>query len=268
MVKKIAVIGAGALSRIFCTQTQKLLSDDYRIVAVMARHFEHAERLTKDLNAKACTDLTELLAEKPDIVVEFAGREAIKDYAIDVLKNGSDLLIASIGALADDDFRHRLTDTAQGMNRKVYLPNGAIGALDLMQTFALMGDAEVTIGNTKAPRSLEGAPYLQGQSLPTDKKMVIFEGSVEDAINGFPKNVNVAVAAALASDTLREATVRITSDPLSSENIHRIVLKNKLMRAEVTIAGKPDPANPRSSTSTAWSVVALLKNLASPVSFY
>ena len=78
----------------------------------------------------------------------------------------------------------------------------------------------------------------------------------------------MAVAAALASGTLNEATVRITSDPLSSENIHRIVLKNKLMRAEVTIAGKPDPANPRSSTSTAWSVVALLKNLASPVSFY
>ena len=178
------------------------------------------------------------------------------------------MVIVSIGALADDDFRHRLTDTAQEMNRKVYLPNGAIGALDLMQTFALMGGAEVTIGNTKAPRSLEGAPYLKGQSLPTDKKTVIFEGTVGDAINGFPKNVNVAVAAAIASGTLNEATVRITSDPLSSENIHRIVLKNKFIRAELTIAGKPDPANPKSSTSTAWSVVALLKNLASPLSFY
>ena len=268
MVKKIAVIGAGALSRIFCTQTQKLLSDDYRIVAVMARHFEHAERLAKDLKAKACTDLSELFAEKPDIVVEFAGREAVKDYAIDVLKKGSDLVIASIGALADDEFRRHLTDTAREMNRKVYLPNGAIGALDLMQTFALMGGAEVTIGNTKAPRSLEGAPYLKGQSLPTDKKAVIFEGSVIDAINGFPKNVNVAVAAALASDTLNKATVQITSDPSSAENIHHIVLKNRLMRAEVTIAGKPDPANPKSSTSTAWSVIALLKNLIKPMQFF
>lgn len=268
MVKTIAVIGAGALSRIFCTQTQKLLSHDYRIVAVMARHIEHAENLAKDLNAKACTSLTELFDEKPDIVVEFAGRDAVKSYALDVLKKGSDLIIASIGALADDDFRKNLTDTARAEHRKVYLPNGAIGALDLMQTFALMGEAKVTIGNAKAPRSLEGAPYLKGQSLPTDKKAVIFEGSVHDAINGFPKNVNVAVAAALASDTLNEATVRITSDPLSTENIHHIVLKNDLMRAEVTIAGKPDPANPKSSTSTAWSVVALLKNLASPLSFY
>ena len=89
-----------------------------------------------------------------------------------------------------------------------------------------------------------------------------------DAINGFPKNVNVAVAAALASDRLQNATVQITSDPEATENIHHIVLKNQLMRAELTVAGKPDPANPKSSTSTAWSVVALLKNLASPISFF
>ena len=76
------------------------------------------------------------------------------------------------------------------------------------------------------------------------------------------------VAAALASGTLTDARVQITSDPDSTENIHRISLKNNLMRAELTVAGKPDPANPKSSTSTAWSVVALLKNLASPVQFF
>ena len=137
-----------------------------------------------------------------------------------------------------------------------------------MQTFALMGNAEVVIGNTKAPKSLEGAPYLKGKTLSADKKEVVFTGSVPDAINGFPKNVNVAVAAALASGTLTDARVQITSDPESTENIHHISLKNNLMRAELTVAGKPDPANPKSSTSTAWSVVALLKNLASPVQFF
>ena len=37
-MKTVAVIGAGALARIFCIQTQKLLADEYKIVAVMARH--------------------------------------------------------------------------------------------------------------------------------------------------------------------------------------------------------------------------------------
>lgn len=267
-MKTIAVIGAGALARIFCREVQNRLSDDYRIIAVMARNKEHAEALADQCAAFACTDIDELLAGFPDIVVEFAGREAVKTYALPVLEHGSDLVIASIGVMADDEFRASLFDQARQNGRKVYIPNGAIGALDIMQTFALMGEAEVTIGNTKAPRSLEGAPFLNGKTLPADHKEVIFTGSVSDAINGFPKNVNVAVAAALASDTLQSATVKITSDPHSEENIHHIVLKNKLMRAELTVAGKPDPANPKSSTSTAWSVVALLKNLVSPVQFF
>ena len=267
-MKTIAVSGPGALARIFCREVQNLLSEDYRIIAVMARNKDHAEALADQCSAFACTDINDLLAGFPDIVVEFAGRDAVKTYAQSVLAHGSDLVIASIGALADDQFRKSLFDFAREHGRKVYIPNGAIGALDLMQTFALMGEAEVTIGNTKAPRSLEGAPYLNGKTLPTERKEVIFTGSVPDAINAFPKNVNVAVAAALASDTLGSATVKITSDPQSEENIHHIVLKNKIMRAELTVAGKPDPANPKSSTSTAWSVVALLKNLASPVQFF
>ena len=157
-METIAVIGAGALARIFCREVQNLLSEDYRIIAVMARNKDHAEALADQCSAFACTDINDLLAGFPDIVVEFAGRDAVKTYAQSVLAHGSDLVIASIGALADDQFRKSLFDFAREHGRKVYIPNGAIGALDLMQTFALMGEAEVTIGNTKAPRSLEGAP--------------------------------------------------------------------------------------------------------------
>lgn len=267
-MKTIAVIGAGALSHIFCTQVQKLLADEYRIIAVMAKHKEHADELANNLGVFSCSSIEELLGGFPDIVVEFAGREAVKEYATTVLNHGSDIVIASIGALADEAFCTKLTECASKSHRKVYLPNGAIGALDLMQTFASIGDAQVTIGNTKSPKSLEGAPYLKGRSLSPEKKEVIFKGSVSDAINGFPKNVNVAVAASLASNTLHSASVEITSDPQATENIHHIILKNDLMRAELTVAGKPDPANPKSSTSAAWSVVALLKNLASPIQFF
>ena len=40
------------------------------------------------------------------------------------------------------------------------------------------------------------------------------------------------------------------------------------MHAELSIASKPDPANPKSSTSAAWSVIALLRNLVSDVVFF
>ena len=84
-MKTVAVIGAGALAHIFCRETQRLLYDDYRIVAVMARHEEHANELADSLDADACTTLDDLLSGFPDIVVEFAGREVAKEYAQRVL---------------------------------------------------------------------------------------------------------------------------------------------------------------------------------------
>ena len=97
---------------------------------------------------------------------------------------------------------------------------------------------------------------------------VVFEGGVADAIAGFPKNVNVAVAASLAAGVGEAAKVRVVSRPGAAESVHRVRVSNAQMHAELSIASKPDPANPRSSTSTAWSVVALLKQMASSVVFF
>ncbi|MCI5896768.1 MAG: DUF108 domain-containing protein, partial [Sutterella sp.] len=81
-------------------------------------------------------------------------------------------------------------------------------------------------------------------------------------------NVNVAVASAIASESMDTAIVRVKSDPETTRNTHSIRLTNDLMQAQLTISSRPDPANPKSSTSTAYSVVALLKNLANPIEFF
>lgn len=136
-----------------------------------------------------------------------------------------------------------------------------------MQIFALMGDSKVSIESTKAPRSLNGAPYLAGRELSEQEEELVFCGNVKDAIGGFPKNVNVAVATSLASDN-PDTEVRIRSVPGRTENSHSITLEGAHMKAEIKVCSTPDPLNPKSSVSAAWSVVALLKNLASPVFFY
>ena len=96
---------------------------------------------------------------------------------------------------------------------------------------------------------------------------LVFCGGVQDAISGFPKNVNVAVATALASDN-PNTEVRIRSVPGRAENSYSITIEGEHMKAEIKVTSTPDPVNPKSSVSAAWSVVALLKNLASPVFFY
>lgn len=265
--KKLAIIGCGALGRILATNVKKLLSDSYEICGLLDLNQEAAQKLAADVQSKVYADFADLAADKPDYTVEIAGIPAAKAYGEQVLRSVSDLIVVSVGSLADESFRSALTTAAEESGHRLYVVNGAIGGFDLMQVFSLMGPSTVSIESTKAPRSLNGAPYLNGRSLSESEEELVFSGSVQDAIQGFPKNVNVAVATALASGN--DATqVRIRSVPGRKENSHSITLQGEYMKAEITVTSTPDPENPKSSVSAAWSVVALLKNLASPVFYY
>ena len=266
-MKTISLIGSGALATIFATQLTRLLGSEYQIEYVFSQTLSHAQNLANQIGAKA-TDQFEVLLQKPtDFVVEFAGIGAVKEYAQSILENGSHLVIASVGALADNNLKVKLEECARSHQVKLYVAGGAIGGLDLMQTFALMGNCQTQIESTKAPRSLNGAPYLKGRILSESAPETVFHGGVKEAIEGFPKNVNVAVTASCASENPC-TEVKLVSTPGTHTNTHIIRLKNDRMTATVEIASSPDPKNPKSSISTAWSVLALLKNLASPIVFY
>jgi len=266
-MKKLAVIGCGALGRILCTNVKKLLDDKYEIVGLFDMNKEAGVALANDVGSVFVEKIEDLYAMKPDITVEIAGIPAAKAYGEEILKKVSDFIIVSVGSLADEDFKNKLVNAAEESGHRLYIPNGAVGGFDLMQIFSLMGAKSVSIESTKAPRSLNGAPYLEGRELSEIEEELVFKGNVKDAIKGFPKNVNVAVATALASD-FENTEVRIRSVPNKRENSHAITLEGENMKAEIKITSTPDPVNPKSSVSAAWSVVALLKNLASPMFFY
>lgn len=268
-MKTIAVLGAGALAKIVVRAVAERFPHDYQVAAVAARTAAHAEALAAEVGAAAETDAEGLLRHRPDLVIEVAGGGALKAEALRILEGGADLVAVSVGAFSDRAFLTEVEAAAKRLGRRVYIPNGAVGGLDLLQTYAMMPGAALEIENVKAPKSLAGAPGLEGRVLRTEgPDEVVFEGGVADAIAGFPKNVNVAVAASLAAGVGDAAKVRVVSRPGAAESVHRIRVSNAQMHAELSIASKPDPANPRSSTSTAWSVVALLKQMASPVVFF
>ena len=267
MKKKLAIIGCGALGRILATNVNKLLSEQYEICGLYDLWQEGAQKLAAELGTKACATIQELYALQPDYTVEIAGIPAAKAYGEEILRKVSDLIVVSVGSLADETFKQSLLTAAEESGHKLYVVNGAIGGFDLMQVFALMGESKVSIESTKAPRSLNGAPYLNGRELSETEEELVFCGGVQEAIAGFPKNVNVAVATALASDN-PNTEVRIRSVPGREDNCHAITIEGANLKAEIKVTATPDPANPKSSVSAAWSVVALLKNLASPVFFY
>jgi len=280
--KTVAVLGCGALGSLVAEGVALDLQETWKLAGVYARTPEKAQALAGRFSAATFQSMDELLSARPDVVVEAAGGEAARQYAEAILRSGVSLILLSGGILADEAFALRLRGAAVQGGSVLHIASGAIGGFDLMRTLAfrerqlarrgqkaLPGqELEARVDNFKAPASLNGAPFLEGKELPADRRVEVFAGTAAEAIAGFPKNVNVAVAAASASAGMGRTRVTITSDPALVENTHRIHVQGFGVRADMEFASLPDPENPRSSTMTAWSVLALLDELASPVRYF
>lgn len=139
-MKRAAVIGCGALGTILVTNFAR--AEGWTLTGVMARTKAHAEALAANAGCRAATTLEELLADKPDLVVEIAGIGAAKAYGEAVLEAGCDFVLVSAGALADADWKARMTETALRTGRRIHVASGAIGGFDVLRTAALMGVEE------------------------------------------------------------------------------------------------------------------------------
>mgnify|MGYP002330277862 CR=1 FL=1 len=208
-MKSIGLVGCGNLGSLIAQGVQNHLSQEYIMAFFLDPNEAAAQRLASRCGGRACQTLAELLAHCPDYIVEAATGDALKHIAEPSLRAGCDVIALSVGALADEDFAARIERVTRQTGRKLHVASGAIGGFDLMRTAKLAGALTCRVVNLKSPQALDGADYLKDHPL-SDLEETIFEGSAQEAIAAFPKNVNVAVAAAIASgqhkDQLAEDT--------------------------------------------------------------
>ena len=133
-----------------------------------------------------------------DIVVEAAPAALFEQVAIPAIERGRIFIPASVGALLP---RMHLVRRAQRTGARIVVPTGALLGLDAVRAAAEGRIDSVTLETRKPPMGLIGAPYLEKHGLDmTDVTMPtrVFRGNARDAAAGFPANVNVAAALALA----------------------------------------------------------------------
>ncbi len=276
LLRRVAILGAGALGQLIADGIVHDLQQSWQLTGIMARSQAHAQKAAEEFGTKACTELEDLLA--PEVVVEAAGVAAAAMYGEKILAKGCSLILLSAGVLADESLVSRWKEVCKGTGARIYVASGAVGGFDILQALrfrqkqlARLGKEEklsLVVDNFKAPASLEGAPGLAGRTLSKTEREEVFRGSAREAIAGFPGNVNVAVALACASAGLDETQVSIVSDPSMKENRHSCLAEGSGVRVSMDFASLPDPNNPRSSSLSAWSVLALLESMASPVCFF
>lgn len=263
--KTLAIVGCGKLAEIVVDAVINGLLPDYQLMGFFSNTKEKARRLADKLqasqpgyNSTACNSLNDLLALKPDYIVETASPAAMRELTLPALKNGSSIVTLSIGAFADEAFYNEVIETARTHNTRVHMVAGAIGGFDVLRTVSLMGPCEASIDTEKGPNSLK-TTEVYDEVLQTEQRKV-FAGNAKEAIALFPTKVNVAVAASLASVGPMNMKVSVTSTPGYVGDDHRIEINSDQVKAVIDVYSK-------TSQIAGWSVVNTLRNITSPIVF-
>ena len=206
-------------------------------------------------------NLSDFMASPPDIIAECAGQQAVRDYIPTVLAGGSDVIIASVGALADNTFYDNLQQTAKQNHSRIIIPAGAIGGIDTLAAAKLSGIEQVIYTGRKPPNAWQGTPAedrvdLQSITEPT----VIFNGNARDVSKQYPKNANVCATLALAGIGFDNTQVTLIADPTATTNTHHYQVISKAVNYTTDLTAIPSPTNPKTSASTAYSIAREIIN--------
>jgi len=247
---KIGIIGCGYIGSMIAKNFKK------DVLACYDRNTERMDKLSHIVNRDIKCSFEEILKMDLDLVVESASIDAVRNLVPDLLKSGKDVMIMSVGALADHELFSKLKKIASENECRIYIPHGAVGGLDAIRSASLQGIEKIVLTTRKSPEAL-GMSAL--------KEKIVFEGYASEAIKKFPKNINVSVALSLASE--KEVYVKIIADPSIETNIHEIYVKGAFGKMNLIFENLPSE-NKRTSILAALSAITLIRTLKSEIVIY
>ncbi|MBU8539419.1 aspartate dehydrogenase [Falsiroseomonas tokyonensis] len=257
----VAIAGLGAIG-LHLARALDAGVEGLRLVAVSARDQDKARaNLAGFRSQPALVGLAELA--QADVVVEAAPAAVFEEVAVAAIEAGRIFVPSSVGALLP---RMHLVERARATGARIIVPTGALLGLDAVRAAAEGEVASVTIETRKPPRGLVGAPYLDQHKIDVTSittPTLIFKGNAFDAAQGFPANVNVAAALALAGIGPERTTVQIWADTTVTRNTHTIRVEAASARLTMTIENVPSEENPRTGKITPLSILACLRGLTS-----
>ncbi len=260
--QRVGIAGLGAIG-LHLARALDAGVEGLRLAAVASRDPAKARDAVGGFRAPPIvTDLAGL-ADHADIVVEAAPAAVFEQVAEATIARGRIFVPSSVGALLP---RMHLVERARETGARIVVPTGALLGLDAVRAAAEGEVASVTIETRKPPRGLAGAPYLEQNGIDVAAVTAarrVFQGNAFDAARGFPANVNVAAALALAGIGPERTMVEIWADPGVTRNTHTIRVEAAAARLTMTIENVPSEENPRTGKITPLSILACLRGLVS-----
>ncbi|HUD87015.1 MAG TPA: aspartate dehydrogenase [Xanthobacteraceae bacterium] len=257
----VGLIGYGGIARDVVAALREA-GDSGKIVGALCRPGRVEQARTALGGIDIVESLDDLLARRPSVVAEVAGQQAVAEHGPDVLRRGVDLMVISIGALADLALLDRLKAAARDGDSRILLPAGAIGGLDAIAAMRVGGLHAVRYRSRKPPAAWRGSPAEKVADLDRlNGRTVLYRGSAGEAALLYPQNANVAAAVALAGLGFDKTEVELVADPEAPGNVHEIEAEGAAGRFAIQLQGRPSRTNPKTSALAALSVARALINL-------
>lgn len=255
----LGLIGYGSISASLIAQLPKArvsrLTVKLRLGSLAEKNLLTASR-EHAIPLRVVTTVDDLIAARPDIVVECAGHSAVAQDVSALLQSGHDVVIASVGALADAELHSKITAAGTQGAARLILPSGAVGGLDILRAISPLGDVALTYRGIKPPSAWKGSPAEDILDLDNlSKATTFFTGTAREAALAFPKNANVVATLALAGGGFDQMKVDLIADPKATSNQHSYDVVSPVCTYTMTIEGKPSAGNARTSATTALSIL-------------
>jgi len=268
---RVGIIGGGTIARLFVEHIKRGDLGAAQVVAIVGRGaHSRGKALASEHGIGFVTDIEALLDARPDVVVEAAAHEVVREYGARLLEKGIAFIVLSCGAMADDALRAGLETVARKSGALLYVPSGGIGGLDALKAACIAGVDEVTISVTKPPAAWKGIAYVEEIGMDLDglrEACVLFEGSAREGVPRFPANVNIAAVLSMAGIGFDRTRLRVVADPALRYNTHFIDIRGKTGNISIKLENVPVPDNPKTAWLACYSALAALKSANSPVRY-
>lgn len=246
---RVGLIGLGTIGRGVVELLEP--SDDVDVVGAVVAHPLKVRPECPGVPVYA--DVEGLLATSPEVVVESGGHAALRQHGPAVLRAGIDLLMLSVGALAEAGVERSVREAAEVGGSRAVVLSGAIGALDAIAA-ARVGGLERVTHTTRKP-----ARTLLGPDATITEPVELFCGTAREGALRFPESINVVAAVSLAGLGLDRTQVRVIADPGVDRNQHEVVAEGAFGRLRFEIANVPTDGNAKTGRLVAMSVVKALR---------
>lgn len=261
----LGIAGLGAIGMKVARSIDMGTVSGVRLVAVSANDKERAiSRVSDFMKPPEVVRLADL-SDLADVIVECAPAHFFVEIAKPAIAHGRCLMPLSVGALLE---HMDLVEEATRTSACIIVPTGALIGLDTVRAMAAGVIHSAHLETRKPPVGFAGAPYLVEKKIDISNLAVatcIFAGTARDAAKGFPANVNVAAALALAGIGPDRTSVEIWADPTVDRNIQSVTIQSDSGEATMTMQNIPSNENPRTGRIVANSVIATIQRLTSPL---